>query len=137
MASNGKRDLLRGAGLKPGRVTPDDLRRLVERQREVGERVKKVPGRLAKLRNQITLLFEMLKAYAKRDYTSVPWWAIATGVTAVVYFLTPVDLIPDFIPIVGYVDDAVIVGLAVKAIQEELRRYSEHMGYDAAQYFES
>ncbi|MFW6067692.1 MAG: YkvA family protein [Myxococcota bacterium] len=136
MAANGKRDLVRDAGFRPDQVTQDDLQRLLERQREVGERVQQVPGRLRKLRNQITLLFEMIKAYAKREYTNVPWWAIAMGVAAVAYFLTPADLIPDFIPIVGYVDDAVVVGLAVKAIQEELRRYTEAMGYDAAQYFD-
>lgn len=136
MASNGKHDIIREAGFRPDQVTEGDLRRLVDRQREVGERVKKVPGRLRKLRNQIVLLYDMLKAYAKRDYTAVPWWAIAMGVAAVAYFLTPGDLVPDFIPIVGYVDDAMIVGLAVKAIQEELRRFSDAMGYDPAQYFE-
>lgn len=136
MASNGKQDIIRKAGFRPSEVTEDDLRQLVERQREVGERVKKVPGKLRKLRNQVVLLFDMLRAYAKRDYTAVPWWAIAMSVAAVAYFLAPADLVPDFIPVVGYVDDAMIVGLAVKAIQEELRRYSEAMGYDSTQYFD-
>jgi uncharacterized membrane protein YkvA (DUF1232 family) len=52
--------------------------------------------------------------YASRD-PRVPWYAKAWVSLVVAYALSPLDLIPDFIPILGYLDDLVLVplGLAV------------------------
>ncbi len=38
-----------------------------------------------------------------------PWYAKALGVFVVAYALSPIDLIPDFIPVLGYVDDALLL----------------------------
>jgi uncharacterized membrane protein YkvA (DUF1232 family) len=43
----------------------------------------------------------------------VPWYAKAVGVCVVAYALSPIDLIPDFIPVLGYVDDLVLVPLGL------------------------
>ena len=42
-----------------------------------------------------------------------PWYAKAFAAAAVVYALSPIDLIPDFIPVLGYLDDLVILPLLV------------------------
>ena len=39
----------------------------------------------------------------------VPWYAKALGVAVAAYALSPIDLIPDFIPVLGYLDDLIIV----------------------------
>jgi uncharacterized membrane protein YkvA (DUF1232 family) len=61
--------------------------------------------------------------YAARD-PRVPWYAKAVAACVVAYALSPIDLIPDFIPILGYLDDVVIVPLgiiaAVKLVPDEL-----------------
>jgi uncharacterized membrane protein YkvA (DUF1232 family) len=49
---------------------------------------------------------------ASRD-PRVPWHAKALAVAVAAYALSPIDLIPDFIPIVGYLDDLVIVPLGI------------------------
>ncbi|MBZ9867654.1 DUF1232 domain-containing protein [Mesorhizobium sp. CA15] len=60
---------------------------------------------------------------AARD-PRVPWYAKATAGAVAAYALSPVDLIPDFIPIIGYLDDLVIVPvgimLAVKLVSADL-----------------
>ncbi len=38
-----------------------------------------------------------------------PWWAKAVGALVVAYALSPIDLIPDFIPVIGYLDDLLLV----------------------------
>ena len=43
----------------------------------------------------------------------VPWYAKALAATVVAYALSPVDLIPDFIPVLGYLDDLVLVPLGI------------------------
>ena len=54
----------------------------------------------------------------------VPWYVKALAVAVAGYALSPVDLIPDFIPVLGYIDDLIIVpfgiGLAVSLIPNEV-----------------
>ncbi|MFI5446284.1 YkvA family protein [Polaromonas sp. UC242_47] len=39
----------------------------------------------------------------------VPWYAKALGIFVVAYALSPIDLIPDFIPVLGYLDDVILL----------------------------
>lgn len=52
---------------------------------------------------------------AARD-PRTPWYAKALAVCVAGYALSPIDLIPDFIPVLGYLDDAVIVPLGLLAV---------------------
>jgi uncharacterized membrane protein YkvA (DUF1232 family) len=49
---------------------------------------------------------------ASRD-PRVPWYAKALAMAVAAYALSPIDLIPDFIPVVGYIDDLIIVPLGI------------------------
>ncbi len=51
-------------------------------------------------------------ALAVRD-PRVPWYAKAVGACVIAYALSPIDLIPDFIPVLGYLDDLVLVPLGL------------------------
>ncbi|AMW99266.1 YkvA family protein [Rummeliibacillus stabekisii] len=66
-----------------------------------------------------------LKSYAKKLKQNLfvlylsykdprtPWYAKAVAICVVAYAFSPIDLIPDFIPILGYLDDLVIVPLGI------------------------
>lgn len=70
-------------------------------------------------------MWEAAKAWArpiKRDVVAiwlaardprVPWYAKAIAAAVAAYALSPIDLIPDFIPVLGYLDDLVIVPLGI------------------------
>jgi uncharacterized membrane protein YkvA (DUF1232 family) len=47
----------------------------------------------------------------------VPWYAKALAAAVVAYAFSPIDLIPDFIPVVGYLDELVLVPLGVLAVR--------------------
>ncbi|MXP64540.1 DUF1232 domain-containing protein [Roseomonas sp. M0104] len=49
---------------------------------------------------------------AARD-PRTPWYAKALALTIAAYALSPIDLIPDFIPVLGYLDDAILLPLAI------------------------
>jgi len=53
--------------------------------------------------------------YAARD-PRVPWYAKALALCVAGYALSPIDLIPDFIPVLGYLDDVIIVPLGIIAV---------------------
>ena len=71
-----------------------------------------------KLRTEVYALY-----LAFRDQR-VPWYAKAFVVVIVAYALSPIDLIPDFIPVLGYLDDLVLIPagvyLALKMIPKEV-----------------
>lgn len=53
---------------------------------------------------------------AARD-PRVPWYAKIVALAVAAYALSPIDLIPDFIPVLGYVDDLVIVPLGIALVR--------------------
>ena len=70
-------------------------------------------------------MLESIKSWAqrlKRDVIALwlaardsrtPWYAKAVAGTVAAYALSPIDLIPDFIPVLGYLDDLVVVPLGI------------------------
>ena len=74
--------------------------------------------RLTELRRELRVLH-----LAARD-PRVPWYARAVAAAVLGYLITPIDLIPDWIPVLGYLDDALLVplgiALAVKLIPPEV-----------------
>ena len=60
------------------------------------------------LKRETTALY-----FAYRD-PRTPWYARAFSALVVAYMLSPIDLIPDFIPILGYLDDLVLVPLGIR-----------------------
>ena len=68
-------------------------------------------------------MIRLILAYADGSYRKVPVASMVMIVAAVIYFLSPIDFIPDFIPVIGYVDDALIVAITVAAIKEDLEKF--------------
>ena len=70
------------------------------------------------------LKLDVLALWFALKHPSVSGWAKAIAFVAVAYALSPIDLIPDFIPVLGYVDDLIIVPvlvwLALKLIPTDL-----------------
>ena len=73
---------------------------------------------------------------ASRD-PRVPWYAKATAVAVAAYALSPIDLIPDFIPVIGYLDDLIIVPLGlwlvVRLIPDQVMAECRARANEAAQ----
>lgn len=103
-------------------VTPDDVARALDHQ---GPIMKKVLGsrHLAVFFKDVELLFEMIRDHLAKRYTTVPWHTIAATAATLLYILNPFDIIPDFIPGLGYVDDGMVVMLAMKMVGKDLEKY--------------
>lgn len=69
------------------------------------------------------LLFAMTKDYAAGKYKSVPWHIIASIGATLLYVALPFDIIPDFIPGVGFIDDASIFAFCLKMVSTEVEKY--------------
>jgi Uncharacterized conserved protein len=85
--------------------------------------------RAKKLKKNIPAVFLAFK------HKSTPWYAKAVLGITLVYALSPIDLIPDFIPVFGYLDDVILlpalIALAIKmipiSVMKECRIQSENL----------
>ena len=75
--------------------------------------------------SSIPYLIEMIKSYINGEYKEIPVETLVAVVGAIVYWVSPVDVIPDVIPGVGYVDDALVVAYCLKAIKTDLDDYKK------------
>jgi uncharacterized membrane protein YkvA (DUF1232 family) len=73
--------------------------------------------------NRLTALLRMLRAWAGGRYKNVPLTTLLFSLLALVYFLSPIDLISDFIPVVGLLDDVTVVLLLLSAIRKDLDHF--------------
>jgi uncharacterized membrane protein YkvA (DUF1232 family) len=65
-------------------------------------------------------MLRLLKAYYRGDYRDIPWQTMALIVAAIVYFVNPMDLIPDALFGLGFLDDAAVVGYALRSAKDDL-----------------
>ena len=73
--------------------------------------------------SMIPTMVSLIKSYIKKEYTDIPVGTITAVISALLYWLSPVDLIPDFIPGFGYVDDAAVVAFCLKLVGDDLEEY--------------
>jgi uncharacterized membrane protein YkvA (DUF1232 family) len=109
-------------------VTEDDLRILLDKEQKAERRLSSLSASLPRLAMQVRLSFSLLKDYAQGNYRKLPFWSVASVAAALGYFLAPTDLIPDFIPGIGYLDDAAVFALVLSGIREDLKKYAETKG---------
>lgn len=93
--------------------------------KEAQAKAKKQKGPLSGRFDDIMTLVRLVRAYFKGQYRDVPWETIAMAIGALIYFISPIDLIPDFIPVVGYVDDAAVIGFVVASVYTDLNNFRD------------
>jgi len=87
---------------------------------EATRKAKRHKGALKKVITDLATLVRLVRAWFRKEYRDVPWSTIAIALGAIIYFVNPFDAVPDFIPGVGYLDDALVIGITVKSIQGAL-----------------
>ena len=80
-------------------------------------------GKLGEQFENFKLLWSLLKDYYNKQYPNAPWKLVASIGFAVAYLVSPIDVIPDVLPIVGFVDDASVFALVIKAFESDINAY--------------
>ncbi|MGH1362620.1 MAG: YkvA family protein [Calditrichia bacterium] len=77
------------------------------------DRIKSVWG-------DLQTMIQMLLAYRNGDYRKLPWKTLLSAMGAVLYFVNPLDLIPDFLGFFGFMDDAAVIAYVVNSLRDDL-----------------
>ncbi len=81
-------------------------------------------SRIRDLGDRIKLLGRLVRAYANGSYREITVGNVVLIVAAILYFVTPIDLIPDAIPGAGLMDDATVLAFVLAKLEIELDRFS-------------
>ena len=73
----------------------------------------------------IPVMISMIRSYVRKEYTEIPIGSIISMISALIYFVSPVDIIPDFLPVVGYLDDAAVVAACIKLVKSDIDDYKQ------------
>lgn len=100
--------------------------RLIVLLAKLGPKLKSVNWREVRkddVKSKFLVLGRLIKAYALGHYKAVPWKTLVIIVAAVLYFLNPLDFIPDLIPIAGLADDFGVLLWVYSAVSGEVEKF--------------
>jgi len=80
-------------------------------------------GLWRRLLEDFRLLGALIKDYWKGEYRDVSLGSIAVFVLAIIYVLSPIDILSDFIPLLGQIDDAFILLFCIYLLEKDLQKY--------------
>ena len=119
-------------------LPPDEAEKILARARNVGPRdvekaaaqdesvlEKRARGPLRQRLAEMLLLRDLVRDYWRGEYRAVPWRAIAGGAFALLYIVNPLDIFPDVVPLVGYIDDAFVLTSVLELVGLDVLRYEK------------
>jgi len=119
---------------KMGTVRAEDVGKALESGVEGSKRLVASGVEKARIAGRQAVLFcDMLRAWKKKEF-DCPWRTVAAVASALLYLSSPIDVIPDFIPLAGLLDDVVVIALCLAVARGDLRRFAEGKGYDPRKY---
>jgi len=85
------------------------------------EKINHIPrGPFAETWPYLMAMIRLLRAYHQGEYRDVSQPNLLVIVAAIIYFVSPCDVIPDSVPILGHIDDAMVVRLALESVRADL-----------------
>ena len=97
---------------------PTRLRKLV--QDAVGK-INTIPrGPFGETWPYLLAMIRVIRDYQRAEYRDLPPDRLLVVIAAIIYFVSPFDVIPDWVPVLGHIDDAFVVSLALKSVRNDL-----------------
>jgi uncharacterized membrane protein YkvA (DUF1232 family) len=97
---------------------PTRLRKLV--QDAVGK-INIIPrGPFGETWPHLLAMIRVIRDYQRAEYRDMPADKLLVIIAAILYFVSPFDVIPDWVPVLGHIDDAFVVSLALKSVRNDL-----------------
>lgn len=102
---------------------PGKLKKLLQ---DAGEKLAKFDTEnktFTSLLTQLSVFMRMVRAYVNKEYPALPWRSLVSIVAAILYFIMPLDLIPDYIPIAGFMDDMALLAWVYRSIESDVEDF--------------
>jgi uncharacterized membrane protein YkvA (DUF1232 family) len=80
---------------------------------------------LSEFSKNVQLLIRLIRATANGSYKGLPWKSLLSVIAVLLYFVSPIDIIPDFLPVIGIADDVALVFWLFRTIASDIAKFSE------------
>ncbi len=80
-------------------------------------------SRMNSIKSDLGALLSLIKAWAKGDYRDVSKTTLLLSAGAVIYFVNPMDAIPDILPATGLLDDATVIGVVITSVKKDIESF--------------
>ena len=97
-------------------------------------KTEKHQGKINQVRYELEMLIKMVKAWTIGEYRQVPVKTIVTGLAALIYFINPLDVIPDFLAGLGFIDDMTVIAFVFSSIKRDIDQFAEWHHIEMGQY---
>lgn len=112
------------SGYEEAEKVLNDADKLEELLQALEKKLKKIPAVGEKL-SYVPIMVLLIRSYIKKEYTQVPLGSIIAAISSILYVVNHFDLIPDSIPLAGYLDDAAVLTVALKMIESDIEDYKK------------
>ena len=109
-------------GRRARKVSREDVADVLEKEGKAKTIVEKA-GFLSQYWEDIKTSFALIRDWFNGSYDKVPARMIASLTGALIYLISPLDLIPDWVPMAGFVDDAAILAFVFQLSKVDLNAY--------------
>ena len=103
-------------------ISREDIEDMLGKENKAKELSEKA-GFLSQYWEDIKTSFAMIRDWFSGGYDKVPTRMVVSLIGAILYFLSPLDIIPDWIPMAGFIDDAAILAFVFKLSEADLKMY--------------
>lgn len=100
----------------------DNIKLILSKEDRIKNQVDKDRG-LERYAKDLMLLMSLVKDYYQGNYRNIPYKTVSAAVVGLLYVLNPIDIIPDFIPFIGQIDDALVIGFCLRLMEKDLNKY--------------
>ncbi|WP_375562199.1 YkvA family protein [Bernardetia sp. OM2101] len=75
------------------------------------------------VKEKFKTLLRLIRALYKKEYKDFPWGSLVKATATIIYLVSPLDLIPDFIPFVGMMDDFALISWTIGSLSDDIRDF--------------
>lgn len=104
---------------------PKRLRRLLVAAMDKLRELRNDSESMQTLKDQANTFIRMIRSYQTGDYQRTPWKSMLLITAGIIYFVSPLDLIPDFIPVLGFMDDITVLLWILNSVRKDVEKFEE------------
>ncbi|WP_338768243.1 YkvA family protein [Bernardetia sp. ABR2-2B] len=77
------------------------------------------------VKEKFKTLLRLIRALYKKEYKDFPWGSLVKATATIIYLVSPLDLVPDFIPFIGMMDDFALISWTIGSLSDDIKDFED------------